>query len=116
MEVRIHYSKTQMEATVRFIAEHNKSFLGQYDYIRKSIEHHIDELGQKFPHMVGVGTMGYYISVGHSHQEGIDNEDNEIILDFSVDPAVGDDAQYTDEDGVDLIINSNSEPLPPIIE
>lgn len=107
MEVKVHYSKTQMEATINFIAEHNTSFLGQHDHIRKSITNHITELAMRFPHMHGVGTMGYFISVSHSHEEGIDNDDNMILLSFDVDPAVGNDEQYKDEDGVEFTVNTD---------
>ena len=116
MEVTVHYSKTELEATINFVAEHNDSFLGQHDYIRKSIENHIREIGQKFPHMWGVGTMGYYISVSCSHQEGIDHDDNLILLSFRVDPALGNDRVYTEEDGINLIVTTTDEPLPEIIE
>jgi hypothetical protein len=115
MEVKVHYSKTQMEATINFIAEHNTSFLGRHDYIRKSIENHIHELAVRFPHMHGVGTMGYFITVSHGHEEGIDNDDNMILLRFEVDPAVGDNDQYKDEDGVEFTVNTDEDYVAPEI-
>jgi hypothetical protein len=116
MEVKVHYSKAQMEATIRFIGDHNRSFLGQYDYIRASIEEHITEIVHRFPHATGIGTMGYYISMVALHQEGIDHDDNLLILHFAVDPAVGDETQYSQEDAIDLVLNSNRELPPPIME
>jgi len=90
MEVTVHYSKIQKEATIRCIAENNRYFLGRYDFIRQLIDDHIVELVKRFPYSSGIGTAGYYISVEYFHQEGIDNDDNLIMLNFAVDPAISD--------------------------
>lgn len=108
MEVRVVYSKIQLDATVNFIAEHNQAFLGRHDYIRASILRHISEMAAKFPHMTGVGTMGYMIERGDVEEEGIDDDENFMRIEFSVDPAVGSDGQYLDEDNVERIFQTES--------
>lgn len=109
MEVKVYYSKAQLDAAVNFIAEHNQAFLGRHDYIRAHILRHVSEIASKFPHMTGVSTMGYTVTTHDFEEEGIDEEENSVLLEFLVDPAVGVDEKYLDEDNVERIFQVEPE-------
>jgi hypothetical protein len=89
MEVKLHYSKAQMDAAVKFIAENNPSYINQYEGIRSSIWNHINELVEMFPDMTGIATMGYWIEASIESVEGIDEEENILRLEIWVNPSIG---------------------------
>lgn len=104
MEVKVRYSKAQLEETCKFLAEHNEAFKGRPDAIRASILQDIGEIANKFPHMKGIGTMGYSIDVYVEEEEGIDHDENILDLEIWVNPAVGKD-EYADTDVVTKTFN-----------
>lgn len=89
MEIKVVYSKIQLESTVDFIATHNPSFLGQHDVIRKSIMSTIQSIISKYPDIIWSGTMGYYVWISMEELEGIDSDENILRVEFMVEPAVG---------------------------
>src|SRR5258708_5192934 len=101
MDVKLIYSKPQLEAAVNFIAKHNQHFLGQKDYIRSSILEDMRRVASD-PEQWMSGTMGYLL-MGDRTDEGIDSDDNSIHFDISVDPALGYDTQS--EDYVEEIVS-----------
>ena len=91
MEVTLVYSKAQLEAAVQFISEHNQTFLGRTDYIRKHINKSLREMAEKFPHLLSIATMGYTIIGSVEEEEGIDYDQNTMIIEILVDPGLGED-------------------------
>lgn len=97
MEIKFTYSQTQLNAVVDFIGKHNTSFIDKFDYIRRSIISNMHELASKFPNCYYIGTMGYLISGDVISEEDIDNDDNTVMFDITVDPAVSQD-KWADDD------------------
>jgi hypothetical protein len=98
MEVKIIYSKPQLEAAVRFIARNNEHFRGQKDFIRDEILKHMKQIAAD-PESWSGGTMGYHL-LGDRTDEGIDNDENSIMFDILVDPNLGydlDESDYAEE-------------------
>lgn len=87
MEVTVSYQSSQLEAAVKFISKHNAAFKGKDTYIRKSIRDSIGEIARKFPDLQSLSTMGYII-IASSHEEGIDQDMNEVLIEIYVDPAL----------------------------
>lgn len=104
MEVKLQYSKIQMEETVKFLAKNNPAYINRYDGIRSSIWNHINELVERFPHMTGVATMGYWIEASIESVEGIDDDENVLHLEFWVDAAVGK-YEFSEEDTITQTFN-----------
>lgn len=102
MEVKIIYSKPQLEAAVRFIARNNESFRGQKDFIRDEILKHMKQIAAD-PEAWNGGTMGYHL-MGDRTDEGIDNDENTILFDILVDPNLG--ADHDESDYEQEVINS----------
>lgn len=94
MEVKITYSKPQLEAAVKFIARNNSHFQGQTDYIRNSILEHMRKLALQPDEWLS-GTMGYVLW-GDREDEGIDSDENSIRFEISVDPSLGYDIDSED--------------------
>lgn len=115
MDVRFIYSKTQLEATVDFIAANNKSFIGRHSYIRESLLSHMIELASKYPDCYYIGTMGYLISGDVLSQEDIESDINLVMFDISVDPSLSSDNRWSDGDsiGVNITVNKNVESIKP---
>lgn len=86
MKVKLSYSKTQLEEAVKFIARNNQHFLGQKDYIKESIMNDMREIARDLGRWMS-GTMGYNLIANRS-VEGIDSDDNTVIIDILVDPAL----------------------------
>lgn len=86
MEVRITYSKEQLDAAVEFISTHNSYFLGKKDYIRESILKSMRRIA-KDPEQWINGTMGYVLW-GEREFEGMNNDENTVHFDISVNPAL----------------------------
>ena len=87
MEVTVSYQISQLEAAVEFIAQNNDAFKGKRTYIRKSILDSIGEIAQKFPDLRSLSSMGYIV-MASSFEEGIDQDQNEIVIEIYVDPAL----------------------------
>lgn len=84
MQVKVYYSRTQLEATVKYIATHNVLLLGEHDTIRQDIQLGIQELVQRYPHISWIGRNGWYALVIISIEEGIDNDENVLDIEFVV--------------------------------
>jgi|SRR5579885_2059195 len=98
MQIKIQYSKTQLEECVKYIATHNIHFLGREEYIRNSIRLNMLELAGKFPHCTYMGTMGYAVECFIESEEGMDEDTNVLRFEFMVDPAVSmEDQEYEEE-------------------
>lgn len=97
MFVTVVYSKEQLEAAVRFVAENNRAFKGKKDYIRKSIHSSINDLVSKFPNLSSVSTMGYTIIGSAEAVEGIDDDVNTLMVEIMVDPGLSMDWESTEE-------------------
>lgn len=86
MEIKIIYSKKQLEAAVDFIAIHNESFHGQHDYIRSRIVESMEDTALAPGEWI-TGTMGYVLW-GDREDEDLDSDENVIRYSISVDPAL----------------------------
>lgn len=102
MEIKISYSKIQLQRAIDFIAEHNDTFYGQVDYIRSSILESIERMA-KDPNCTYLGTMGFTL-IADREMEDLDNEENIVRIEILVDPALGDDDIYLDEDHFEEVI------------
>lgn len=100
MEVKVKYSKVQFEETVNFIANNNRYFLYKHDEVRDALLGSIEHMVKKFPNCKSTGTMGYHINTSYLLEEGIDNEENIMYLDFKVDPSVTNNKRDYDFDKV----------------
>lgn len=97
MFVTVCYSKEQLEAAVQFIAENNKAYKGKKDAIRKSIHSSINELVAKFPNLNSISTMGYIIIGSADEVEGIDHDNNKLMVEIAVDPGLALDWESVEE-------------------
>lgn len=97
MFVTVQYSKEQLEAAVQFIADNNHAFKGKKDAIRKSINSSINELVAKFPNLSSVSTMGYIIIGSPDEVEGIDHDNNKLLIEIMVDPGLALDWESSEE-------------------
>lgn len=104
MEIKISYSKIQLERAIEFIADHNDSFYGQVDFIRTSILESIERLA-KDPRATYLGTMGFTL-IADRELENLDCDDNTVRIEILVDPALGDDDMYLDDDHHEETINA----------
>lgn len=104
MEIRISYSQTQLEKAVNFISRHNEVFKGKKTEIRETILEYMEKMA-KDPNMTFIGTMGFTL-IGDREFEDMDNDDNLIRIEISVDPALGDDDQFADGDYQEYTINA----------
>lgn len=93
MEVKIIYSKEQLESAVDFISENNNYFLGQKEYIRDSILKNMKRIAAD-PEQFITGTMGYVLW-GDREFEGMDCDENTIHFDITVKPNLGVDEDET---------------------
>ena len=100
MDVKVVWSKSQLEAAAKFISENNPAFKGQLKEIRSKMVTTIVRLAENFPSQVGEGTMGFYIEAMHDEEEGLDGDENIITIQIWVDPGVGHDT-FLDEDSVE---------------
>ncbi len=94
MEVRISYSKPQLEEAVKFIARNNEHFQGQTDYIRDCILDNMKEIAADPESWMG-STMGYTL-IGDRTDEGIDSDINSIRFEILIDPNLGSDIDPED--------------------
>lgn len=99
MDVKIIYSKEQLEATVEFISTHNSHFLGKKAYIRESILKSMRRIA-KDPEQWVSGTMGYMLW-GDREFEGMDSDENIIHFDIAVNPSL----DFTDDTYIEEIVH-----------
>lgn len=104
MEIKYTYSKVQLEAAVQFIGTHNEFFENKFDHIRQSILDNMKDLAERFPDCYYIGTMGYLISGDVISEEDIDNDENTVMFDITVDPAVGKNKWGNSDDVVNVNI------------
>lgn len=97
MDVSVVYSKEQLEAAVQFIAKNNPAFRGRADYIRTHIKKAIFEIAEKFPHLLSLSTMGYTIIASVEEEEGIDHDQNVMLIEILVDPGLGTDWESVEQ-------------------
>lgn len=98
MEVKVSYSKPQLETAVKFIARNNAHFLGQTDYIRDKIVKHMKRIALD-PEAQMSGTMGYML-ISDKEFEGFDCDQNTCFLEIWVDPSLGlirEETEYVEE-------------------
>jgi len=94
MEVKLSYSKAQLEFAVKFIARNNEHFLGQTDYIRETIVEHMKRIALD-PEGFMSGTMGYML-ISDKEMEGFNCDQNTCMIDIYVDPSLGTDHEETE--------------------
>ena len=97
MFVSVVYSEEQLEAAVQFISEHNQAFRGRSDYIRTHIKKAIFEIVEKFPHLLSMSTMGYTILASVEEEEGIDHDQNVMLIEILVDPGLAKDWESVEQ-------------------
>lgn len=88
MQFKICYNRAQLDSTVNFIATHNASLLGKTDKIKSGILESIQELVQNYPDLTWIGRDGWYVWARMEEQEGIDNDENIISIEFMVNTAI----------------------------
>lgn len=86
MEVRIIYSKEQLEAAVDFISIHNAYFRGKNDYIRDCIIKTMRRIAKNPEEWIN-GTMGFVLW-GDREFEGMNSDENTVHFEISVNPAL----------------------------
>ncbi len=100
MEIELTYNYLELEEAVKFISENNHAFLGQTEYIRKTIINHMRRLAFQLDSSWS-GTMGYLLLVVDRELEGIDDDHNSVSIEIYVDPGLGkknfDTEEYTKE-------------------
>jgi hypothetical protein len=92
MQVKMIYSESQLDATADFLSKNNKHFRGQYIHIRQSILDTIKEMAvaaKPGNNMHMSGTMGYIVSIDNIELESIDDDENSILVEILIDPAIG---------------------------
>lgn len=88
MEVKVSYSKIQLENAVEYIATKNVHFLGQRDTIRGTILKYIKEIViSTDPEYITTGTMGFLIIVNKVF-ESFDNDQNTAEVEIWIDPSL----------------------------
>lgn len=93
MEVRITYSKEQLEAAVDFISDNNIYFLGKKEEIRQSILDMMRKIAKDPDDFIN-GTMGFVLW-GEREFEGMNSDENTIHFDITVNPNLGSDEDET---------------------
>lgn len=91
MQVKLIYSPRQLEKAISFLSTNHYADYGP-KYIRESIWSNIVDMVKQFPHLQRVSTMGYTL-IADSTEESLDEDENEIFIEISVDPAI--DEEYT---------------------
>jgi hypothetical protein len=87
MQFKVYYSQTQLDATINYIATHNPSMLGKIDKIRAGILDGIQELVQRYPDLLWISRNGWYVWADMIEREGIDSDENELNIEFMVNPS-----------------------------
>jgi hypothetical protein len=95
MEIKISYSKIQLEKAVNFIARYNSYQKGEYEKIRHSILDSIQRIAID-PETIYTGTMGYML-IADREFEDLNNDENTCRIEITVDPALGCDDRWFDD-------------------
>ncbi len=96
MQVKWTYSETQLNATVEFIAKHNENFLGEQALVRARLMDYAKEIASKFPDCPPITSMGAHVAADVISIESMDDEENQIIIDFWIDPSLPDRPKVSD--------------------
>jgi hypothetical protein len=88
--MKISYSKSQLKKVVDFIALNNKTFIGQYEIIRKTILKEMEVLAND-PTLSYVGTMGFTLLSEY------DEVDDHMMIDIIVDLSMSQDTFHEDD-------------------
>lgn len=107
MELKLTYSKTQFEAAVKFISKHNKHFKGQKDYIRESLLETMHSLAVN-PNTTYLGTMGFVLVPDRTFED-MDGDEYSCHIDINVDPSLGSEDYWNDDDLLEEIIKEPGE-------
>ena len=86
-EIKILYSKIQLEKTAKFIALHNRTIFPIDDVI-KSIHDCMNNIVTNFPNCEWSATMGFIVMAEVLSEESIDDDYNIVHFEFYVDPAL----------------------------
>jgi hypothetical protein len=89
MQVRVYYSQQMLEATVKYITEHNLWFYDKPVVVRVNIMTCIQDLVDQFPKTIQVGRDGFFVGMTDFELEGIDQDENVMNVEFLVDPTIG---------------------------
>lgn len=89
IEVKWTYSKSQLEAAVKFISKHNENFYGKDDYIRESILGSMHRIVEGYPNTTHIATMGYIITYSVDSLESMDDDETTLSVEVWVDPTLG---------------------------
>ncbi len=96
MKVKLQYSPSQMWAAINFITANNHNVdIGPW-YIHDSIKDSINEMVEKFPHLLQISTLGYTL-IANIVEESLDNDENIIEITILIDPAISKDLETTYE-------------------
>lgn len=86
MEIRISYSRAQLDGAVEFISANNQSFLGKDEEILQTIKEFMVKLAKDTDTMF-VGVMGFSL-IADREFEGIDADENVCRIEICVDPSL----------------------------
>lgn len=95
MKVKLQYSPSQMWDAINFLAARHPSDIGPW-YIHDSIKESMNEMVEKFPHLLQISTIGYTL-IADISEESLDNDENLIAITILIDPSVGRDFEETYE-------------------
>ncbi len=88
MEVRVFYAKAKLEATVDYITARHPFFKNSPNEVRESIMRAIQELVDQYPKLTYVSRDGFYVWMDSFIEEGVDQDENAMNVEFMVDPYV----------------------------
>jgi len=112
MEVKVYYSKIQLEDTIKFIITNNSTFKNKYDIVKESINSCINDIVNFYPKYTSISTMGFTVIISDEEHEDLDNDDNIINIDILVDPSLGNMLKHNidpEDDNVEIIKNIKGE-------
>lgn len=104
MEVKLIYSKSQLDCAVEFLSDKNPYFLGQDDLIRETIVECMIEVARD-PDRTFSSTMGFVLNAERDF-EGIDCDENTCQIEIGVDPSIHMDDRWLDEDSQNKIVET----------
>lgn len=98
MKIKVIYSKSELDATVKFVSTYNKFFAGKDSEIRAAILRTVEGVVEQFPNPPFTGTMGFMIEGEVLEIESVDSDDNVLWINFYVNPRLMTEEPLTDED------------------
>lgn len=104
MQVVCKYSKTQFNEAVAFISKNNLHFLGMTRDIELAIIDAMNNLSKKFPEDSWTSTMGFTVQSEVFSEEDLVDNNNTLLFTILVDPSLGNEDRYVDEDYITNII------------